>query len=120
MWTGDRLGVKASIARVVVFACALLAQWEVPHRRVRPIVGQLLNNAETRATLCAIQERIAIAAISRVEELAQTLVTGSEVRHDPRGPRAVWCALPDLELGVACGFEIGRFDAVDAAKTPSV
>src|SRR5207302_4809539 len=52
--TGDRLGVKTPIARIGIFAAAVCAQAETPHRCVRPVIRQTFDDAEARAALRAI------------------------------------------------------------------
>src|SRR5437016_2957768 len=62
------LGVEAAVARVIVFGLAARAHGERRHRGVRAVVGQGFNDAETRATVGAVREGIAVAAVGRVED----------------------------------------------------
>ena len=85
---GDRLGVEAAVARVLVLAPALGAQREAGHGRVRAVVGEAAHDREARAALGAVDERVAVAAIAGIGELAQALVAGGHVgRHERRHRR---------------------------------
>ena len=68
--TRIRLRVKPAVGRIVVFGSALFAHHKRLHRCVRPVVRQRLDDAETRATVRAVGERIAIAPVARIEEFA--------------------------------------------------
>jgi hypothetical protein len=69
-WTRIRLRVKPTVGRIVVFGSALFAHHKRLHRYVRPVVRQRLDDAETRATVRAVGERIAIAPVARIEDFA--------------------------------------------------
>ena len=67
---GVRLGVEAAVARVVVLGPAGGAHREARHRRQRPVVGDAAHDREARPAVRAVDERVAVAAVGRVEELA--------------------------------------------------
>src|SRR5688572_5818203 len=73
--TSIRLGMKTTARRIVVFTLALRTHSERPHRRIRAIVGQRLDDRVARSTLRAIDERITIAAISRIPQLGPASFT---------------------------------------------
>src|SRR5262245_13173462 len=51
--TRDRLGMKPPVARIVILTLAIGTEVETPHRRVRPVVRQSLDDAETWTALGA-------------------------------------------------------------------
>ena len=55
--TGDRLGVKPPVGRIVVLGPAVGAHRKRGHRGPRPVVGQLLDDRPARAAVRAIGER---------------------------------------------------------------
>ena len=70
------------------------------------------HDREARAAVRAVDERIAVAAIGRVEELAQAVVAGRGVRgHERRPPSARVRAEHDREPGLEAGRAGGRVDA---------
>ena len=80
----DRLGVEAAVGRILVLAAAVGAEREAGHRRVRAVVRDRADDREARAALGAVDERVAVAAVGRVEQLAQAVVAGGDVRRDQR------------------------------------
>ena len=66
----DRLGMESAIERILVLAPALGAEREARHAGVRPVVGQRLDQRVARAALRAVDERIAVAAVAGIGELA--------------------------------------------------
>src|SRR6516225_5305088 len=87
--TGIRLSVEPAVAWVLVFGPARGAHREAFHRRPRPIVRQGLDNAETGTTVCAVRERIPVAAVARIEDLLQALRAGAKVRQNQSCPVSV-------------------------------
>src|ERR1039458_5649515 len=87
---GVGLSVEAAVARVVVFGLTLRTHREGFHRGVRAVIGQRFDDAEARAAVGAIGERVPIAAVGRVEDLAQAIGTGRDVRDlkSRRPPRS--------------------------------
>jgi hypothetical protein len=94
---GGRLRVKATVARVLVLAPALLAELESAHRRVWPVVGEGADDREARAAARAVEERVAVPPVGRVAQLAQAVVARGEVGENRDALRARSRALPDLE-----------------------
>ncbi len=92
---------------------AVLAHREFLHRGVGPIVGERLDDGETRTAIGAVGKGIAKAAIVRVENFAQTILAGREVGQNERGLPALVGAFPDLEVVVTDGIEMGRLATLD-------
>ena len=108
-----RLGVEAAVARVVVFGPALRAHRERFHRGVRAVVGQGLDDAEARATVGAVGERIAMAAVIGIEDFAQAIQARGNVRQHQRGLVAAGFAGTDFKCRVAGGVEPRGFETLD-------
>ena len=84
------LRVKPAIERILVLLAARSAHRECLHRRPLAIVRQVLDDAEARAAVRAVDERIPKAPIAGVEQLAETV--GARSRdpgaRTPKAPRA--------------------------------
>ena len=93
-----RLGVEAAVARVVVLGLAGGAHDEAGHRRPRAVVRDAGDDREARAAVRAVDERVAIPPIGRVEELREAGVAGRDVRGDRRVRAPGARALPDHEV----------------------
>ena len=78
---GTRAAPRGSAGhRRRVFRGARRAQREARHRRVRPIVGQRVDQRVTRPALRAVDERIAISAVARIVEFAPAVLAHEVVR----------------------------------------
>ncbi len=110
---GVGLRVKAAVARVVVFGLALRTHCERFHRGVRAVVRQGFDDAEAGPAIRAVGERIAVATIGRIENLAQAIGTGGNVRQNERGFIAAGFTLADFKTGVTDGIEPGGFEALN-------
>ena len=62
--TGIRLGVKPAVKRVIELGPAVRAHLEPFHRSQGAVVGNVADNREARTAVGAIDERIAVAAVS--------------------------------------------------------
>jgi hypothetical protein len=78
------LRVKPAVVRVIVFRLTRGTHPERAHRSVRPVIGQRFDDAEPRATVRAIGERIAKAAVGRIEDFALTIWTRRHIGQDER------------------------------------
>ena len=85
-WTASRagvgLGMEPSINRILILPAADRAHGEGSHGRLVPIIGNVFDDGEPRATMRAVDERIAVAEIAGREELCQARITGGHVRRD--------------------------------------
>ena len=77
--------MEAAVGRVLVLPPAVVAEREPRHRRVRAVVGDGGDDREPRPALRAVDERIPVAPVRRVEELTQAVGAGGHVgRHERR------------------------------------
>ena len=111
---GVGLGVKPAVERIVIFGLALRAHPENPHGGVDPVVGEAFDQAEARPAVRAVGERVAVAPVPRIEDLAPAIGASREVGQDERGFRA---ALPGRSDGEKAGGPArspeGDLDLVD-------
>src|SRR6266481_1317420 len=89
--------MKAPIGRVMEFACAIAAHLKKFHGRALAIVGNILDDSKSGATIRAIDKRIAIAPISRIEKLFETVLTCRRVGRDQCTPFLFALAANDIE-----------------------
>ena len=82
VWAGHGLGVEPPVGRVPVFPRAGRTHGKGLHARAFAIVRKRLDDRESRAAVRAVDERVAVPAVSRVEELGETRVAGGDVRRD--------------------------------------
>src|SRR5580704_6977635 len=109
-WTCDRLRVKTPVRGVVIFRIAFSAERPCPQRSVRPVVGQTLNYGETRAAHGAINVRIVISPVRRIEKFPEALSADGQVRQNANcGPIAA-CAFANGEITEASGLAQLHFD----------
>ena len=114
---GDRLRVEPAIRGIPVLGVARRAQREGPHRGLRSVVRQLVDDRGPGPAVGAVGERIAVAPVCRVAQLGQARVAGRDVgREQPVGARRT-NALDDLERPgqrTAVGAQVARRDAFHA------
>ena len=70
---GVGLGVEAAVGRVLVLGAAGGAHGKAGHRGQRPVVGDAAHDREARPAVGAVDERVAVAAVGGVEQLAQAV-----------------------------------------------
>ena len=75
----DRLGVEAAVGGVVVLGRAPLAHGERRHRGQRPVVGHVADDGEPGPAVGAVDERVLVAPVGRVGQLAQAVGAGGGV-----------------------------------------
>ena len=113
----DGLGVEPPVDGVVILRGARRAQREAAHRRVRAVVREPARDREARTAVGAVDERIAVAAIGGVVQLAEAVVAHRHVgRRRTCGRRRRRCsrrcgsrAPPPRSIG-------RRLDGVDAGQ----
>ena len=96
----DRLRVEAAVRGVGVLRGAGLAEGEAGHRRGGPVVGERGGDGEPRAAVGAGDERVPVAAVARVEQVAEAVVADRDVGGD-EGAAARVLGVLDGEGGAA-------------------
>ncbi len=117
---GDGLRVEAPVARVPVLAGAPLAHREPRHRGVGPVVGQPGDDGEARSAVRAGDERVPVAAVRRVGQLAQTGVAGRGVRGHQGAAPCGRTGGEDAEAGTARGGQLLVADRFDHGQRRSL
>lgn len=111
--TRIRLCVKAPVARVVVFRLTCWTHREFFHRGVRSVVRQGFDDAETRAAVGAIRERITKAPVLRIKNFAQTIGARGDVGQHKRGFAAAGFAGAYFKFFKADGVQPGCLQALN-------
>ena len=76
--------MEAPIQRVGVLLRTDGAHGEFLHGRLFAVVGQLLDDGKARAAVRAVDERIAVAAVRRVEQFAHAVFARCQIRRNER------------------------------------
>ena len=105
--------MEAAIGRVAIFARAIGAHREFFHRGVGAIVRQGLDDREARPAIRAVGEGITKATIGRIENFAQAIVAGRDVRQNEGALSAFLAAFPDLEFLETARVEVRCFATLD-------
>ena len=79
--TGERLGMKAPIERVLVLPSALRAKLKAGHGRIWPVVRQRRDNRIARSALRTIRERITKATFGPVLQFFDAIVATEKIRR---------------------------------------
>ena len=111
---GVGLRMKAAVGGIVVLRLAGRAHLEIRHRGLRAVVGNPARDGEARAAIRAVQKRIAIAAIVRIEQLAQAVGTRRRIGGNAGRNLAAGRAGDDTKTSLARGPRCncnGRIDA---------
>ena len=96
-----RLGVKAPVGRILVLRPAGGAHLESGHRRQRSVVGHPAHDREARSAVGAVDERVPVAAILGIEQLAQAVGARRRVRCHRGVGRLAARALADRKRALA-------------------
>jgi hypothetical protein len=107
------MSMKTAIAWILVFGPACHAHREAAHRGIRAIVGQGLDYAKAWAAVGAVRERVLIAAISWLEDVAETVSTSGVVGQDQGAFRSRGVTRANLEGGKAGRFVKRRFQTLN-------
>jgi hypothetical protein len=76
------LGVKSTVDRVFILLTADRTQGEGSHGRLVTIIGNVFDDGESRSTVSAVNEGIAVPEVDGREQLGEARVTGSHIRRD--------------------------------------
>ena len=109
---GVRLRVEAAVRRIVVLRLAVGAHREAPHGGGRAVVGDGRDDAVAGTAVGAVGERVAVAAVARLEDVGDACRAGGEVGHDQRARLAAF-ALANGEACPSRRVEEGRLQALD-------
>ncbi len=107
------MSVKPAVAHVVIFPLAQHAHREFLHRGIRPVVRHRLDDREARSAMGTVGERIAIAAIARLENLHHTVRAGRDIGQNERRIGPAGLAVQHRKFRVADGVEKRKFEALD-------
>ncbi len=113
---GDGLGMEAAAGRVLVFRPAGGAHGKVGHGGVRAVVGDGGDDGVARPAVGAVDERIAVAAVGGVEELAQTIGADPGIGGDLRLLLPFPVAGADGESRLPLRRQLRRLQAGDGGK----
>ena len=112
--TAVRLGVVAAVFDIVVLPVAVRAHGKAPHGGQGPVIGHVFDNGKAGAAVGAVDERIAVAPVLRVQQLPQAVRAETDVRGDERVALRLHAAVENAEVRVS--FERAapvRFDRLD-------
>jgi hypothetical protein len=79
-----RLRMKSPVPRIVVLRLARRAHLESRHRSLRPVVRNPPRNREPRPAVGAVQKRIAVPPVRRIQQLPQAIRARRRIRRNPR------------------------------------
>ena len=103
---GIGLGVESAVTWIIVLGLTLRAHVKARHRRGGAIVGYARDDGKARATVGAVCERIPIAPVFGIEQLAQAIGTGCDVGRDQLVSARLALAFQDREsLALGCLIE---------------
>ena len=76
---GIGLGMKPSIARVLVFSPADGTHLKGSHGGMRTVVRDIFYDGEARAAISAVDEWVGKAKVIRMKELLPTFIAGGDI-----------------------------------------
>jgi hypothetical protein len=89
--------MEASVKRIIIFRLALRAHLEVVHGSFGAVIRHTFNYGKPRATIGAVGERIAVAAVLRIHHLAKTSLAGGHIWRNELVFASLSLALPNLK-----------------------
>ncbi len=111
-----RLRVKAPVCGVLILPSAGIAHLEAAHGRQRPVVRDVFDNREAGATVRAVGERIAIAAIGRIEDIGDAFGAGRRIGSDGLIVAIDRAARNDAKAPLPPRIERRRLNCVDTRQ----
>lgn len=113
------LRVEPPVLCILVFVEAIVAHREFPHGGQRAVVGNVEDDAVTRAAVGAIGEGIVVAAIRGVAGVGEAGIANADIRRN-EGEGGTGCiAFMNRKSGVACDRDFGADDLGDADERRS-
>lgn len=113
---GIWLSVETAVERIVVFSLTLGTHREDGHRCLRTVVRDAASDGETRPTVGAIQEWVAVPAVAGVEEFAKAIGAGSGIGRDAGAYAAQHLAGDDTKASLARERKIRCYDRIDSGE----
>ena len=74
------LGMKAAVVRIVVFVPARFTERKTVHGGVAPVIGNIRNDGIARPAVGAVDKRVLIPSVLRVEQLPETVAANRYIR----------------------------------------
>ena len=79
---GIGLGVEAAVERIGILGSAFLAHGERRHGGGSTVVGQVIDDGEAWPTIRAVDKRVTVATVVRIEQLGHAVIAGGKLgRH---------------------------------------
>ena len=88
-WTGDRLGMKTPVARILILRLTRWTERKPGHGGKGAVVGNAGHDGPAGTAVGAGDEGVPVAAISWIKQLTQAIGAQGRVRRDLRLPLAV-------------------------------
>jgi len=76
------------------------AHLERRHRRLGPVVGNVLDDGKARTAVGAVDERVTIATVAGIEKLAQAIIADGDIWRDGLKLAGAALRVTDDELGI--------------------
>jgi hypothetical protein len=108
--------MEAAVRGIIVLSLALATHDKVAHGGQRAIVGDVLNDSEARAAICAVDEGVAKAPILRVKQLLQAVVANTDVWGDQGVRSGLARAVNDPEPDVVLDGDLVLGDAFNVGQ----
>jgi hypothetical protein len=105
--------MEPAVQRVIVFLPACGTHRESPHRGVRTVVRQTVEDGIPGSAVCTVDEWIPVAAVSGIPQLLQTVIAQGDIRQDQRGPGAGVHAVTDTKVGETGRIQVRTLAALD-------
>ena len=110
------LRMEAAVSWVCVLRCAGSAHGKARHGGGGAIVGDVLNDGVARAAVGAVGERVAVAPVVGVAEVAPAGVAGACVGRNQREGAGLLVALKNGKACAAASCDVGDCNGSDRGK----
>ena len=94
---GVGLGMEPAVVRVVVLGAAIRAHRERRHGGVGPVVRDGFDDGVPGPAVGAVDERVTVAPVGRVQEFGPAIITQADVRGDQCGGSTILISQDDPE-----------------------
>ena len=110
------LGMESAVRGIIELGLACRAHGENRHRGGRAVVGNVAHDGEAWATISAVYEGIAMAAIAGIEKFAEAVVTNANIRRDQGSGCRLSLAGNNAEFGITGAGDLSNHEASDVSK----